>query len=96
MARELPIIKPGNVICYQIGQCNYVSVVMHVSGLDSNGYLQLEIYDLQTPSNTNFSPATRKAPVEISLSPFITKIVVHDYATYVQQYPELFLLLRIL
>ena len=91
MARELPVIKPGNVICYQIGQCSYVSVVMRVSGLDGNCYLQLEIYDLQTPSNVNFPPATRDDPVEISLNPLITEITVHDYYDYYQQYPELFI-----
>ena len=91
MARELPIIRPGNIICYQTGQGSYISVVTHVSGIDNGGYLQLEIYDLQTPNNVNFPPATRDDPVEISLNPLITEITVHDYDTYAQQYPELFI-----
>ena len=74
-----------------MGQCRYTSVVINVSGIDNRGYLQLEIYDLQTPSNVNFAPATRDDPVEISLNPLITEITVHDYDTYVQQYPELFI-----
>lgn len=74
-----------------MGQCSYISVVTHVSGIDNGGYLQLEIYDLQTPSNVNFPPATRDDPVEISLNPLITEITVHDYNGYQQQYPELFL-----
>lgn len=73
-----------------MGQCSYTSVVTHVSGIDNSGYLQLEIYDLQI-SNVNFAPATRDDPVEINLNPLITEITVHDYDTYVQQYPELFI-----
>ena len=74
-----------------MGQCSYTSVVTHVSGIDNSGYLQLEIYDLQTPSNVNFPLATRDAPVEISLNPLITEITVHDYDTYAYEHPELFL-----
>ena len=74
-----------------MGQCSYISVVIHVSGTDSSGYLQLEIYDLQTPNNVNFPPATRDAPVEISLNPLITEITVHDYDEYAYEHPEIFL-----
>ena len=74
-----------------MGQCSYVSVVIHVFGVDRSGYLQLEIYDLQAPSNANFPLATRDDPVEISLNPIISHLTVHDYADYYQQYPELFI-----
>ena len=74
-----------------MGQCSYTSVVIYVSDIDNSGYLQLEIYDLQTPNNVNFPPATRDVPVEISLNPLITEITVHDYYEYAYEYPELFL-----
>ena len=91
MARELPVIKPGNVICYQIGQCSYVSVVISIQGFDRNGYVELEIYDLVTPNSTNFPLATVNDPVTISINPMITALTVHSYDVYSQEHPELFI-----
>ena len=91
MARELPIISAGNIITYDLGNCSYASVVIEVSGTDAGGYLQVTVYDLLTPNATNFPPATVDNPVEISINPLISNLVVYDYDNYVQQYPELFL-----
>ena len=91
MARELPIICPGDVISYSIGNCHYVSVVISIQGFDRNGYVEIEIYDLVTPSNINFPPATINDPVAISINPTITDITVHSYDSYFKEHPELFL-----
>ena len=91
MARELPIIRPGDVISYSIGHCNFVSVVISIQGLDRDGYVEIEIYDLITPNSVNFSPATINKPVTISISPMVTDITVHSYDSYFQEHPELFL-----
>lgn len=91
MARELPIIRPGDVITYDLGNCHYTSVVIEVSGFDASGYLQVTVYDLLTPNATNFPPATIDNPVEISVNPLISNLVVYDYDNYYQQYPELFI-----
>lgn len=91
MARELPVIRPGDVISYSTGDCSYVSVVVSIQGFDRNGYVELEIYDLVTPNNTNFPLATVNDPVAISISPMITALTVHSYDSYFQEHPELFL-----
>ena len=91
MARELPIISPGNIITYDLGNCHYTSVVLEVSGIDAGSYLQVTVYDLLTPNATNFPPATVDNPVEISINPLISNLVVYDYDNYYQQYPELFI-----
>ena len=91
MARELPIISPGDVISYSMGSCDYVSVVVSVQGFDRNGYVEIEIYDLVTPNSTNFPPATINDPVAISINPLVTALTVHSYDDYFQQHPELFL-----
>ena len=74
-----------------MGNCHYVSVVISIQGFDRNGYVEIEIYDLVTPSNTNFPPATINDPVAISINPTITDITVHSYDSYFQEHPELFL-----
>lgn len=91
MARELPVIRPGDVISYSMGDCSYVSVVVSIQGFDRNGYVELEIYDLITPNNTNFPLATINDPVTISINPMITALTVHSYDSYFQEHPELFL-----
>ena len=91
MARELPVICPGDVISYSMGNCHYVSVVISIQGFDRNGYVKIEIYDLVTPNNINFPPATINDPVAISINPTITDITVHSYDSYFQEHPELFL-----
>ena len=91
MARELPIICPGDVISYSMGNCDYVSVVISIRGFDRHGYVEIEIYDLVTPNSTNFPPATINDPVAISINPTITDITVHSYDSYFQEHPELFL-----
>lgn len=91
MARELPIIRPGDVISYSMGNCDYVSVAISIQGFDRNGYVELEIYDLVTPNSTNFPPATINDPVVISINPTVTNITVHSYDSYFQEHPELFL-----
>lgn len=91
MARELPIIRPGNVITYSLGSCHYTSVVLEVSGIDEGGYLQVTVYDLLTPDNAAFPRATADNPVEISINPLISNLTVYNYIDYYQQYPELFL-----
>ena len=91
MARAVPIIRPGDVISYSMGNCHYVSVVISIQGFDRNGYVEIEIYDLVTPSNTNFPPATINDPAAISINPTITDITVHSYDSYFQEHPELFL-----
>ena len=91
MARELPIIRPGDVISYSMGNCDYVSVVVSIQGFDSNDYVEIEIYDLVTPNNINFPPASIDDPVVIIINPMVTAITVHSYDDYFQQHPELFL-----
>lgn len=91
MARELPIVHPGDVISYSMSNCHYISVVISIQGFDRDGYVELEIYDLVTPNSTNFPPATINDPVVISLNPMITNITVHSYDSYLQEHPELFL-----
>ena len=91
MARAVPIIRPGDVISYSMGNCDYVSVVISIRGFDRHGYVEIEIYDLVTPSNINFPPATINDPVAISINPTITDITVHSYDSYFQEHPELFL-----
>lgn len=91
MARELPIIRPGDVISYSIGHCDFVSVVISIRGFDRNGYVEIEIYDLVTPNNINFLPASINDPVVISINPTVTDITVHSYDSYFQEHPELFL-----
>ena len=91
MARELPVIHPGNVITYSLGNCHYTSVVIEISGFDADGYIQIIVYDLLTPDINDFPPATIDNPVEISLNPIITDITVHSYDSYLQEHPELFL-----
>ena len=91
MARAVPIIRPGDVISYSMGNCDYVSVVISIRGFDRHGYVEIEIYDLVTPNNTNFPPATINDPVAISINPTITDITVHSYDSYFQEHPELFL-----
>ena len=91
MARAVPIIRPGDVISYSMGSCDYVSVVISIRGFDRHGYVEIEIYDLVTPSNTNFPPATINDQVAISINPTITDITVHSYDSYFQEHPELFL-----
>lgn len=91
MARELPIISPGDIISYSMGSCDYVSVVVSIKGFDRNGYVEMEIYDLVTPNDINFPPASIDDPVVISLNPIINNLAVHDYDDYFQQHPELFI-----
>ena len=91
MARELPIICPGDVISYSMSNCHYVSVVISIQGFDRNGYVELEIYDLVTPNNINFPPASINDPVVISINPMVTALTVHSYEDYFQKHPELFL-----
>lgn len=74
-----------------MGNCDYVSVVISIQGLDRNGYVEVEIYDLVAPNNTNFAPATINDPVVISINPSITALTVHSYDDYSQQHPELFI-----
>ena len=91
MARELPIIHPGDVITYELGNYRYTSVVIEVSGLDANGYLQLNVYDLLTSCANDSSRATVDNPIEVILDPLTSRLTVYDYADYCQQYPELFI-----
>ena len=91
MARELPIIRHGDVISYSMGNCHYVSVVISIQGFDRNGYVEIEIYDLVTPSNTNFQPASINDPVVISINPMVTALTAHSYDAYSQEHPELFI-----
>ena len=91
MARELPIICPGDVISYLMGNCHYVSVVISIQGFDRNGYVEIEIYDLITPNNINFPPASINDPVVISINPMVTALTVHSYDAYSQEHPELFI-----
>ena len=74
-----------------MGNCHYVSVVISIQGFDRNGYVEIEIYDLVTPNNINFPPATINDPVFISINPTVTDITVHSYDSYFQEHPELFL-----
>ena len=91
MARELPIIKPGNIITYDLGSMTYTSVVISVSGFDHHGYLAVELYDLLTPDHNTFPRATVEDPVELSLNPRISNLHIYDYDEYAYEHPELFL-----
>lgn len=91
MARELPIIRPGDVITYELDNCRYTSVVIEVSGFDANGYLQLNVYDLLTSCPNDSPCATVDNPIEVILDPLTSRLTVYDYADYCQQYPELFI-----
>ena len=88
MARKLPVINSGDVISYSLGNGDYVSVVIAVSGFDNKGYMDIEIYDLVTPNGANFPPATREDPVQISINPLITKLTVYSFEEYAAIYPE--------
>ena len=74
-----------------MGNCHYVSVVVSIQGFDRNGYVEIEIYDLVTPNDINFPPASINAPVVISINPLVTALTVHSYDDYFQQHPELFI-----
>ena len=89
MARELPVIKPGDVITYELNNDHYTSVVIEVSGFDANGYPQLNVYDLLTSCPN--ARATVDNPIDVSLDPLTSRLTVYDYADYCQQYPELFI-----
>ena len=91
MARELPIISPGNVITYDLGDCCYISAVLEVSGINSSGYLDVTIYDISTPDPALFTRATPDRPVTLSINPLVSNLTVHDYNDYLQQHPELFI-----
>ena len=91
MARELPIIHPGDVITYKLDNYRYTSVVIELSGFDANGYLQLNVYDLLTSCPNDSPHATVDNPIEVSLDPLTSGLTVYDYADYCQQYPELFI-----
>lgn len=91
MARELPIIRPGDVITYELDNCRYTSVVIEVLGFDANGYIQLNVYDLLTSCPNDSPCATVDNPIEVSLDPLTSQLTVYDCADYCQQYPELFI-----
>lgn len=91
MARKLPIIRPGDVITYELDNYRYTSVVIEVSGFDANGCLQLNVYDLLTSCPNDSPRATVDNPIEVSLDPLTSRLIVYDYADYSQQHPELFL-----
>lgn len=91
MVREVPIIHPGDIITYKLGNYRYTSVVIKVSGFDANGYLQLNVYDLLTSCPNDPLRATVDSPIEVILDPLTSGLTVYDYADYCQQYPELFI-----
>ena len=91
MARELPVISPGNVITYTLGHMTYTSVVIRITEIDHNGYLTVELYDLTTPDNVSFPCATIDDPVELSLNASIADLHIYDYDEYAYEHPELFI-----
>ena len=91
MARELPIISPGNVITYSLGHMPYTSVVIRISHIDAQGHPIVELYDLLTPDPPTFPRATIDYPVKLSLKPGIANLHIYDYDEYAYEHPELFI-----